>query len=315
MSLLKLRPIGKDYLWGGERLKKEYGKDINITPLAETWECSVHPDGMSIIVGGEFDGKTLAEVVEKNPDFLGEKNKNEFPILVKFIDAAENLSVQVHPNDVYAKLNEGQNGKTEMWYILDAAADSFLIYGFEAEYSKETIRRAAENGTLMNYLHKEKVQKGDTVFIPAGTVHAIGKGLLIAEIQENSNVTYRIYDYDRIDKNGNKRELHIDKALEVMNTNKAPKLTKYSVLNNDEYSERMLCKCDCFQTNHILIKRLYESYVDSSGCEIILCIDGEGNIFSDGCEVKFGKGDCIFITSDTGRYVIKGGSELLRIKI
>ena len=216
MEIMKLQPVGKDYLWGGTRLREEYGKRIDLTPLAETWECSVHPDGPSVIANGEFKGMTLTDVLKNHPEYLGTKVSNgELPVLIKFIDAKKDLSVQVHPNDKYAGIYEHQNGKTEMWYVLDAEEDASLVYGFQHKVTADIIRKAVATATLDRHLQKVGVHKGDVFFVPSGTVHGIGAGVLIAEIQESSNVTYRVYDYDRIDKNGMKRELHFDKAIKV----------------------------------------------------------------------------------------------------
>lgn len=220
-------PTGKDYLWGGTRLREEYGKKIDLTPLAETWECSVHPDGPSYIANGEFKGLELAEVLKRHPEYIGTKVEDgKLPVLVKFIDAKKDLSVQVHPSDAYARDHEGDNGKTEMWYVIDAEEGAHLIYGFQHEVTEEILRKAVETGTLDKHLQKVEVHKGDTYFVPAGTVHGIGKGILVAEIQESSNVTYRVYDYNRVDKNGKKRELHFDKAVQVMDMSVAPDVSQ-----------------------------------------------------------------------------------------
>lgn len=244
MEIMKLRSVGKDYLWGGTRLREEYGKKIDLTPLAETWECSVHPDGPSVVANGEFKGKTLADVLKDHPEYLGSKVASgmddkdaELPVLIKFIDAKKDLSVQVHPNDEYARINEHQNGKTEMWYVLDVEEGASLIYGFQHKVTEEILRKAVATGTLDRHLQKVKVHKGDAYYVPAGTVHGIGAGILIAEIQESSNVTYRVYDYDRVDKNGKKRELHFDKAIKVMNMDIAPDVKKTT---NGQILSRML---------------------------------------------------------------------------
>ena len=203
---LLLRPSGKDYLWGGSRLNDEFEKGIDLSPVAETWECSTHPDGPSYVVGGEFDGMKLAEVLRNHPEYLGERHRGmtELPILVKFIDAKKDLSVQVHPTDEYAREHEkGQLGKTEMWYVLDAGRDAKLVYGLKRDSSEAEMRKAIANGTLMNYLQQVPVRKDDLFFIEAGTIHAIGAGTLVAEIQENSNLTYRLYDYEKTAKRGN----------------------------------------------------------------------------------------------------------------
>lgn len=191
---LLLRPSGKDYLWGGSRLNDEFEKGINLSPVAETWECSTHPDGPSYVVGGEFSGMKLAEVLRNHPEYLGERHRGmmELPILIKFIDAKKDLSVQVHPTDEYAREHEkGQLGKTEMWYVLDAGRDAKLVYGLKRDSSEAEMRKAIANGTLMNYLQQVPVRKDDLFFIEAGTIHAIGAGTLVAEIQENSNLTYQ----------------------------------------------------------------------------------------------------------------------------
>lgn len=217
-----LRPSGKDYLWGGRRLNDEFEKNIDMDPLAETWECSTHPDGASYVAEGEYAGQELAEVLRLHPEYLGERHRGEdsLPILIKFIDAKRDLSVQVHPTDEYAQEHEGgQLGKTEMWYVLDAGKDASLIYGLNQTCTKEEMRSAIANGTVTKYLQKVPIHKNDVFFIKPGTIHAIGAGALVAEIQESSNLTYRLYDYDRVDKNGKKRELHIEKALEVADLN------------------------------------------------------------------------------------------------
>ncbi len=216
--ILKLRPPVKDYIWGGTRLREEFGKESGGERLAESWELSCNEDGLSVIDGGEYDGVYLSEYIAKHPEAMGEncRKYSDFPILIKLIDAKEDLSVQVHPDDDYALKNDGKHGKNEMWYVLDCEADSHIIYGFRESITKEEFRRAVRDNTLMEKLNYVPVKKGDVFMINAGTVHSIGKGCLMAEIQQNSNVTYRVYDYERRDGDGNLRELHIDKALDVM---------------------------------------------------------------------------------------------------
>ena len=200
-----LKPAGKDYLWGGSRLKDDFSKDMDLTPLAETWECSTHPDGPSIVASGVYEGRLLSEVLNRHPEYMGTHPKTDggLPILIKFIDARKDLSVQVHPDDEYAREHEhGSLGKTEMWYVLDAAKDAKLVYGFYHDISRKKLKKSLEDGNVERYLQKVKVQKDDLFYIEPGTVHAIGAGVLIAEIQESSNLTYRMYDYGRVDKNG-----------------------------------------------------------------------------------------------------------------
>lgn len=218
MALLKLLPSFKDYLWGGHRLADEYNKKYDGAVLAESWELSCHPDGPSVIANGKYAGMTLDGFIKaEGKEVLGENCRRfrDFPILVKFIDAKDNLSIQVHPDNRYALKNEGQYGKTEMWYVMDAAEDAYLYFGFKKEISKEEFAERIENDTLLEVLKAVPVHKGDVFFIESGTMHAIGKNILIAEIQQNSNVTYRVYDYGRVGKDGKKRELHVDKALDV----------------------------------------------------------------------------------------------------
>lgn len=255
MQILKLMPAGKDYLWGGTRLRKEYRKKIDLIPLAETWECSVHPDGLSIVENGKYRGQTLKDVIDKHPEFLGTKNQ-EMPVLIKFIDAMKDLSVQVHPYDDYARKYEGDNGKSEMWYVIDAEPGAELIFGFEHPVTKEILKEAVANGTLDKHLHKIKIQKGDVIYVPAGTVHGIGAGALIAEIQESSNVTYRVYDYNRTDKNGNKRELHFDKAVEVMNMDTVKESGEKRLVHYYPGSSReIICRSQYFETEKIEVNK------------------------------------------------------------
>lgn len=184
---LLLRPSGKDYLWGGSRLNDEFEKSIDLSPLAETWECSTHPDGPSYVVDGEFAGQELAEVLKLHPEYLGERHKgeNSLPILIKFIDAKKDLSVQVHPTDTYARKHEnGQLGKTEMWYVLDASRDAKLIYGLKQDCTKEEIRGAIYNGTVMKYLRKVPIHRDDLFLIQAGMIHAIGAGNLLQRFKK-----------------------------------------------------------------------------------------------------------------------------------
>lgn len=286
MEIMKLIPMGKDYLWGGTRLREEYGKKINLTPLAETWECSIHQDGPSYVANGTYKGKTLAEVLKAHPEYLGTKVEDgELPVLVKFIDAKKDLSVQVHPSDEYAREHEGDNGKTEMWYVIDADEGASLIYGFQHEVTEEILRKAVETGTLDKHLQKVPVHKGDTYFVPAGTVHGIGKGILVAEIQESSNVTYRVYDYDRVDKNGKKREL--------------------------------LCRCKYFETERIQVTKGFAFYVMDASFQVLMCLDGYGEVQTMDAEQKpmrFSKGETLFLPAGLGRCLVVGDAELIKVR-
>ena len=314
MDMMKLQPAGKDYLWGGTRLKNEYHKKSDLTPLAETWECFVHPDGASRILNGQYQGNTLAELLQKHPEYCGTNHPDGFPIVIKFIDAEKDLSVQIHPDDDYARKYEHQNGKTEMWYVLDAEESASLIYGFEKEISRETVGKALSDGTLIQYLKKIPVHKGEVFYIPAGTVHAIGKGALIAEIQENSNLTYRVYDYNRTDKNGNKRELHLKKALQVMQTVPAQKQPVCGKTEDKfSYSMQELCHCSYFNTDKIRIKEKFSFSVERNSFQVLLCIDGSGSIQNHETSLSFQKGKCIFLPAGIGNCIIEGKTELLKI--
>lgn len=308
MSVFKLRPSCKDYLWGGHRLVDEYGKEYEGEILAETWELSCHPDGPSTIVNGAYAGKTLEEYIEEaGKEVLGKNCRRfrDFPILIKFIDAKQNLSIQVHPDNRYALKNEGQYGKTEMWYVMDAGKDAFLYYGFKKEISKEEFARRIQEDTLLEVLNAVPVQKGDVLFIESGTIHAIGEDILIAEIQQNSNVTYRVYDYGRVGKDGKKRDLHIEKALAV--TNRVPLIKSKS-------SYPHVADCDYFTVDKLNLDgqmmRRMEGYVSEESFVSILILDGEGTV-SCGDQVTYKKGDSLFLPAGSGTYVIEGSCDAL----
>ncbi len=321
LAPLLLRPSGKDYLWGGERLKEEYGKDLAISPLAETWECSGHPDGPSYVASGPYRDQTLREVVEEHPDWLGSKCDPDrgFPILIKLIDAAKDLSVQVHPDDDYARTHEnGQKGKTEMWYILEASPDAKLVWGFEHKVNEKMLRKNIDRGCLSNDLHYVPVRKGDIFLIEAGTVHAIGAGILLAEIQESSNLTYRLYDYNRIDKNGRKRELHFDKAVKVLNMEPIRHTEQRHRAVHYYYgcSRELLCRCRYFETERIRVRKGFSFSVLSSSFQVLLCTEGEGGLETDGSNrpLRFRKGACIFIPAGLGRCHVIGECDLLKVR-
>lgn len=309
MSILKLKPSCKDYIWGGQRLAKEYGKEYDGDVLAESWELSCHPDGPSTIVNGAHAGKTLQQYIdEQGKEVLGEhcRRFEDFPILIKFIDAADNLSIQVHPDNQYALQNEGQYGKTEMWYVMDAGKDAFLYYGFQKEISKEEFEKRIQEDTLLEVLNAAPVQKGDVFFIKSGTIHAIGKDILIAEIQQNSNVTYRVYDYGRVGKDGKKRDLHIEKALAV--TNRTP-----VVKDNSNYPH--VADCDYFTVDKLnldgSVMKKMEGFVSEASFESILILDGKGTISKQGETLEYKKGDSFFLPAGSGAYQIEGACDAL----
>ena len=313
-----LKPSGKDYLWGGNRINEDFGKDINLSPLAESWECSVHADGPSIVTSGEYEGQSLKEVLNRNPSYLGTKHK-ELPILIKFIDAEKDLSVQVHPDDEYAK-KEHDNGKTEMWYVLDATKDAKLIYGFNTDCSQDEVREAIKDGSLLEKLQIVDVKKNDVFFIDPGTVHAIGAGSLIAEIQESSNLTYRLYDYDRVDKQGKKRELHVNKALEVVNLHSSskPRQPMRVLKYENGVARELLARCRYFEVYRMLLnteRRQEVEYIsDSLSFRVLLCIDGCGVLSFADESMLFYRGDCFFIPADSYPIHLHGNAQFLDVR-
>lgn len=320
---LLLRPSGKDYLWGGNRLNEDFEKQIDLSPLAETWECSTHPDGPSYVVGGAFDGMELAAVLKLHPEYLGTRHKGEstLPILIKFIDAKKDLSVQVHPSDEYAREHEnGQLGKTEMWYVLDADNDASLIYGLDQPCTKEELRRSIADGTVGKYLQKVHIHKDDVFYIQAGTIHAIGAGSLVAEIQESSNLTYRLYDYDRVGKDGKKRDLNIDKALDVANLNVSnePRQPLRVLRYCPGEASELLMRCKYFEVFRMIInterRQKVFYHADEIAFRVLLCIRGCGTIAYENKGINFYKGDCVFIPADSKQLIIHGEAQFLDVK-
>lgn len=319
-----LAPAGKDYLWGGTRLRDDFAKNIPLDPLAETWECSTHPDGPSTVASGQFQGLTLGEVLQKHPEFLGThpRTKGELPVLIKMIDAQKELSVQVHPDDAYAQEHEnGSFGKTEMWYVLDAAPGASLIYGFRHTMTQQQVRESLENGTIEKYLQRVPVKKDDVFFVPAGCVHAIGAGALIVEVQQSSNLTYRMYDYDRVDKNGQKRPLHIEKALAVANLQggQEPRQPMRVYHFSNGFETELLCRCKYFQAERMRLntERCREKAkvrTGSNSFQVLLCISGCGVAFwGQGELLEFYKGDCIFIPAGSAEIRLHGQAQFLKV--
>lgn len=317
-----LSPAGKDYLWGGNRLNDDFAKGIDMEPLAETWECSTHPDGPSVVASGGFKGMTLTEVLREHPEFLGThpRTEGELPILIKFIDAKQDLSVQVHPDDAYARLHEnGALGKTEMWYVLDAKKDARLIYGFHRDMDLKTLEKSLREGTVGKYLQRVQIKKDDVFYIEAGTVHAIGAGALIAEIQENSNLTYRMYDYDRVDKNGAKRPLQIEKALEVANLKGSaqPRQPMRVLRYRKGYATELLCRCRYFQVERLLVntercREMAQFRIGSNSFQVFLCTAGCGTLSGiRGRGIGFFRGDCIFVPANSVPFTIHGRAQML----
>lgn len=317
---MKLIAPLKDYLWGGTRLRDEYGKDTQLTKVAESWELACHKDGMSVIANGAAAGQTLADwLAEAGAGALGTKAAKfpYFPLLIKLIDAHDNLSVQVHPDDDYALRVEGEYGKTEMWYIVDAASGAELLYGFQHEITKEEFRRRIEDNRLLDVVRRVPVKKGDVFFIPAGTLHAIGKGILICEIQQNSNTTYRVYDYGRIGTDGRPRDLHIEKALEVTQlapvTQHAASAPPIDIIAGAEV--RLLAACDFFTVYHLAVKGTCALYAGADSFQCLTVLDGSLTLHSNREELCVQKGASVFLPAGLGHYELSGDGALILSKI
>ena len=306
LSPVKLSPAFKDYLWGGTKLKEQYNKKSDLEIVAESWEMSCHKDGESTVITGEFQGKKLSEYVDAlGKEALGRKAEkfSYFPLLIKFIDAKDNLSIQVHPRDEYALRVEGEYGKTEMWYVLEAEEGAYLYYGFNRDITREEFAERIKNNTILEVLNKVNVKKGDVFFIDAGTVHAIGVGLMICEIQQNSNTTYRVYDYDRRDKEGNARPLHIEKAIEVSKLTKAPEIAKRD--------DNILATCEYFTVSKTLVDGDAKVGVTEDSFVSLIIVDGNGKVKLGSDELTVTKGDSIFVPAQNGEIALSGNMEVI----
>ncbi len=318
-----LQPAYKDYLWGGSRLQRDFGKCNAPTPLAEAWECSTHRDGYSVIASGTFKGRTLADMLRERPQLLGTKyaHLGALPILIKLIDAKRDLSVQVHPDDDYAMTHEqGERGKTEMWYVLEADSSASLVYGFNHDMSKERLQQSLLHGTVERYLQRLPARANDVYYIPAGLVHALGAGLVVAEIQESSDLTYRLYDYDRKDKNGHKRPLHITKALAVAKRQKSSRPRQpVRILRYAPGSAReLLCCCQYFVVERLLVNTTLGTgsaciTASSESFLVLLCIEGGGELLFAGGVLAFAKGSCIFVPAGMQGLRLQGKMMLLLV--
>ncbi len=309
MYPIKLNPIFKEIVWGGDRLKSDYGYESDLNNIAEAWVLTARNDGDNTVKNGEYAGQGFTEIIKNNPSFLGKKGEkyNEFPLLIKFIDAKSDLSIQVHPDDDYARIHENSLGKTEAWYILDCSEDAELIYGFNKEITKDEFENSIKDNSFLNHVNKVKVKKGDIFFIEAGTLHAIGGGILLAEVQQNCNTTYRVYDYGRL-VDGKPRELHIEKALDVTNTlppvRSAEAEEKELVIGDAKVQK--LCSCDFFTMTSLKLNGKYEYNCDENSFLSVLILEGNGSITVDNTAVSVKKGDSIFIPADSGNVLLSG---------
>ena len=294
---LKLRYFPKTALWGGSTLKSLWNKPCDFDKLAETWELTVRPDATNLIENGEFAGDGLDKHVEDG----------KFPLLIKFIDAEDKLSVQVHPDDKFAAEVENDVGKTEMWYIADAKEGAEIIYGINEGVSELLCDKGIES-----QVKRVKVKKGDSFFIPSGMLHAIGKGCLIAEIQQNSDLTYRVYDYDRKDANGNTRELHTEKAKKVVRYFSDAQVDAIRFSNPDKIGVgECLASCVYFNVNRITLANSQCTLETKGFFHSLLCVEGEGKISCGDQDYYFKKGDSYYIPKEIENYEISGTATVL----
>lgn len=340
-DIMKLEPAFKDNLWGGTKLRTVFGKKCDYDVIGESWELSAHPDGQSVIASGIFTGMYFGEFIEKYGHYVvGWKSSSldRFPVLIKFIDAKKDLSIQIHPDDDYALEIENEFGKNEMWYVVDCEPGAFLYCGLKKDSSKEEIRERIENNTITDILNKIEVHKGDCVMVKAGTIHAIGAGILICEIQQNSNCTYRMYDYDRKDKFGNKRELHIDKAIDVVDVKKY----KPFVSDNKDVPEgaEVLVSCkyfecykyvlgsdaaeadhasdiedNCYNTENVRNTGKVNISVDAMSFRSVIVIDGSGKIAVGNNTMDYNAGDSFFVTAGEKVINLEGTGTVIVTKV
>lgn len=307
-EILKLSPAFKDYLWGGQNLKKKFCV-TDMDKVAEAWIFSTHKDGNSVVSGGSFDGMTMSQALEAlGKEALGKKAEEfeMFPQMIKIIDAEQSLSIQVHPSDEYALENEGQYGKTEMWYILDAKEGAGIYYGVKEEITPEQFKTAIENNTIEDVLRFAPCKAGDCFFIPSGTIHAIGAGLLIAEVQQNSNVTYRVYDFGRVGVDGKPRELHTEKAMKVSTLSPIKEDSGAVATPLKNGSEVLLSSCPYFKAVKTVIKGEH-SFTPKNSFVCVFIIKGDGSINGR----NFSQYDTFFVPADIGEVTLNGDFEAI----
>lgn len=314
---LTFKPIIKERIWGGSKLKTLLNKQVNIESAGESWELSSVPNDVSIVSNGDLKGKNLNEVIAINPvEVLGkevvDKFGLEFPLLFKFLDANKDLSVQLHPNDELAKARHNSFGKTEMWYVMQADEDARIIVGFKENSSQEEYLKHLENNSIVSLLNEIPVQKGDVFLLETGTIHAIGAGVVIAEIQQTSDVTYRIYDWDRVDANGESRELHTDLALDAINYNVVQSKIDY-VLNTDNRNACVQNKY--FTTNIISLNSQFKWNKQKDAFTVFMCTEGAFTIHLNNEEFDYKKGDTVLIPAQLNSFNLSGEASVLEISI
>lgn len=314
---LQFEPILKERIWGGQKLKNVYNKPSTSKITGESWELSAVEGNVSVVANGSLKGKSLSEIIESFPnELLGtavyERFGKQFPLLFKYLDARENLSVQVHPNDELAMQRHHCFGKTEMWYVMQADANARLIVGFEHKSSSEQYLKSLENKTILGLLHTIEPKPGDAYFLETGTVHGIGAGLVIAEIQQTSDITYRIFDYNRKDENGNERELHVDLALDAINYNLTDTKKEYSRHVNQSNG---IVDCPYFTTNFIPLDGESIVHTDGNSFTVYMCVDGDFEISTNGQAYQYKTGDTVLIPAAITELHLNGKASLLEIYI
>jgi mannose-6-phosphate isomerase len=314
---LQFEPILKERIWGGTKLKTYLNKPITSDITGESWEISTVENDVSILANGTFKGKSLNELINEFPEaVLGTKVYaqfgKQFPLLFKYLDAREDLSIQLHPNDELAKKRHNSFGKTEMWYVMQADTDARLIVGFKEKSSQEEFTQNLNNKTLLNILDTKKVKQGDVFMLETGTIHALGAGIVIAEIQQTSDITYRVYDFDRVDANGNTRELHIDLALEALNYEKIEAQRLYSKNQN---SSNEVINCKYFTTNFIPLDGNTKIQKSKNSFTVYMCVDGDFQLTVDNESYVYKKGDTVLIPAALTDFQLSGKASILEIYI
>lgn len=306
---LMIQPVFKERIWGGNHLK-EFGYEIPNDKTGECWGISAHEHGPNMIVNGEHEGKTLKELWEENTGLFGVQTTDKFPLLTKILDANDELSVQVHPDDAYAQVHEnGELGKTECWYIIDCDEDAEIIYGHNAN-DKAELENMIQEGKWNQLFNSIKVKPGDFFYVPSGTVHAIGKGIRILETQQNSDTTYRIYDYDRTDKDGDKRELHIEQSIDVISFNKDNSSTEAEVTEVQGTVIRTYISNSFFTVKLLLIEDHYE-YTKQQDYTLMSVLSGEGTLTADGQVYTIKKGDHFILTTEDKEIKLQGKLDII----
>ncbi len=319
---MKLSPVPKEIIWGGMRLKEHYNKVAPFEKIAESWELCVRENDSAIISSGEYKGLSLKEYVERDSTAVGTDWQGEnFPLLIKFIDAESDLSIQVHPDEVYAETHPEAAAKNEVWYILEAEDGAEIVYGFNGEVSRGEFEDAVKSGDIEKTLRRVTVKAGDLFYIPAGQVHAICGGILIAEIQQNSDTTFRIYDYDRVGADGNKRELHVMEALEVVKCYTDEEIENLKYFRRESRRDllcpsEVLCDCEYFRVTKVGTASEISFAVDERSFVCLLFTDADDAFVMSGeASLEILKGDCVFIPAGMGEVKIRGKSEFLLSEI